>query len=224
MAKQTRLQFPDSTSVSAKVFDLIHADLWRPYMHKIHNNCNMFLTIVDDKSRATLVYLVFYKSHMLFLFQEFIYCVENQFSTTVKVVRTDNGTEFLNQKLTACFADKGIVHQTTCVYTSQQNELVERKHMSLLNIARAIRFQSSLPISFLGDCILTAAYLLNRTPSLLLNRLTPYEILFHTSPDFTLLRTFGCLCYATILPQSHDKFAPDKEYVTCLTLQLEGAC
>ncbi|XP_074328123.1 uncharacterized protein LOC141666036 [Apium graveolens] len=71
--------------------------------------------------------------------------------------------------MATCFAARGIVHQTTCVYTPQQNGLVERKHRTFLNIARALRFHSSLPISFWEDCLLTTSHIINRTPSLLLN-------------------------------------------------------
>lgn len=142
------------------------------------------------------------------LFTAFINFVKNQFSTTIKTVRSDNGSEFLNKTLAALFAAKGILHQTTCIYTPQQNGLVERKHRSLLNVARALRFHSSTPISFWGDCLLTAAYLLNRTPSPLLNGCTPYEILFKQPPDFNDLKVFGCLCYATVMPKPTDKFAP----------------
>lgn len=53
LAKQTRQSFPTSMSVSENLFDLVHADLWGPYRYKTHDNCQMFLTIVDEKSRAT---------------------------------------------------------------------------------------------------------------------------------------------------------------------------
>lgn len=144
----------------------------------------------------------------LLFFSTFINFVENQFSTTIKTVRSDNGSEFLNKALATMFAAKGILHQTTCVYTPQQNGLVERKHRSLLNVARALRFHSSTPIGFWGDCLLTAAYLMNRTPSPLLHGCTPYEIQFKSPPDFQDLKVFWCLCHATVMPRPTDKFVP----------------
>lgn len=114
----------------------------------------------------------------------------------------------MNHTLSTFFRSLGIIHQSSCIYAPQQNGLVERKHRHLLNCARALRFHVSLPLIFWGDCLLTAAYLLNRTPTPILGDHSPYEILFKTSPDYTQLRVFGCLCYAAVLPKSSDKFAP----------------
>lgn len=85
---------------------------------------------------------------------------------------------------------------------------MEQKNRTLLNVARALHFQSSIPISFWGDCLLTATYLFNRTPSALLNGMSPYQILFGKSPSYSHLKIFGCLCYATVVPHPTDKFAP----------------
>ena len=131
--------------------------------------------------------------------------VLTQFNCKIKTIRSDNGTEFY---LKDFFHSNGILHQLTCVDIPQQNAIVERKHQHLLNVARALRFQSQLPLCFGGDCILTAVYLINRLPSKSLGNKSPYELLFKSPPPYTHLKCFGCLCFISTLPHNRDKFAP----------------
>lgn len=128
LAKKTRQSFSTSLSTATYIFDLVHIDLWGPYRNKTHQTCSMFLMIVDDKSRVTRVYLLFDKTQVVKMFVDFIQYVETQFDVKIKAVRSDNGSEFPNKAMISCFAAKGIVHETTCVYTPEQNGLVERKH------------------------------------------------------------------------------------------------
>ncbi|XP_010412651.1 PREDICTED: uncharacterized protein LOC104698984 [Camelina sativa] len=129
---------------------------------------------------------------------------ERQFGKTVKTVRSDNGTEFMC--LASYFRENGIIHQTSCVGTPQQNGRVERKHLHILNVARALLFQASLPIKFWGEAVLTAAYLINQTPSSIQSGCSPYEILHKSKPDYDQLRVFGSACYVHRLTRDKDKF------------------
>lgn len=81
--------------------------------------------------------------------------VYTHFNTSVKIVRTNNDTEFFNIKMNDLVGSHRMIHQSSCINTPQQNGKVERKH-------RALRFQSSLPIHFWGERLLTASYIINR--------------------------------------------------------------
>lgn len=66
-AKQTWMSFPLSQSGSSSKFSLIHCDVWSPYKHYTHGKFNHFLTIVNDYSRCTWVFL-FMTNHRFIFF------------------------------------------------------------------------------------------------------------------------------------------------------------
>ena len=148
------------------------------------------------------------KSETFTCLANFCAMVKNQFNRTIKHLRTDNGQEFLSNNIQKKFHDHGILHERTCVDTPQQNGIAKRKHCHLFNVARCLRFQANLPISFWGECILTAPYLINHTPSPHLNHKSPYELLFQKQPSYSHLRVFGCLCYAQTTRKNCDKVSP----------------
>nr|XP_016461967.1 PREDICTED: uncharacterized protein LOC107785231 [Nicotiana tabacum] len=95
---------------------------------------------------------------------------------------------------------------SSCPYTPQQNDVVERKHRHILDVARDLRFQASIPIRYRGMCVQAAVYLINGLPSRVLNGKVPYEMLYQKKPTLGHIRVLGCLCYAKRLVKG-DKFA-----------------
>lgn len=114
----------------------------------------------------------------------------------------------LNYVLLSFFASQGTLHQFSCVDRPRQNSVVERKHQHFLNVARALFFQSRVPLCFWGDCVLTAIFLVNRTPMPLLSHASPYQVLFGQDFDYASLRVSGCLAYASTLSMHPTKFDP----------------
>lgn len=137
-----------SNNKASDIFDLIHCNLWGPYRTTALCGAHYFLTIVDDFSRGVWIYLLNDKTEVAQTLRNFLAMVQRQFGKLVKIIRSDNGTEFTC--LGAHLAENGIIHQTSCIETSQQNGRVERKHRHILNVGCALRFQANLPIEFWG--------------------------------------------------------------------------
>ncbi|KAL2925577.1 Retrovirus-related Pol polyprotein from transposon RE2 [Bienertia sinuspersici] len=206
LAKQHRLPFTPSSIKSDRIFQLLHIDIWGPYRVATHDGCKLFLTIVDDYSRFTWVHLLKFKSDAIPILQHFIAYVETQFQTLVLSVRTDNALELCEGDLKQFYLKKGIIHQTSCVNTPQQNGVVERKHKHLLETARALFFQSRVPTVYWGECVLCATHLINRIPLSPIKFLSPYQKLYGVVPDFTHLKVFGCLCFVSTSSVNRTKF------------------
>jgi len=97
---------------------MLHCDVWGSHKISIHLCLRFLLTIVDDFTQCTWVFLMQHESEVHHLFMNFVKFVQTQFHTTIKIVRSDNGTEFLS--LQPFFTLCGIKFQRTCVYTPQQ--------------------------------------------------------------------------------------------------------
>ncbi|KAM2129542.1 hypothetical protein ACFX1R_009206 [Malus domestica] len=205
LAKQHRLPFTVSSISSNQPFVLIHCDIWGPFKVASTSRAKYFLTIVDDYSRFTWIFLMQHKHDTQSLLKDFFSFVKTQFNTSIRNIRVDNGGEFFS--LRDFFKDHGVIYQHSCVYTPQQNGVVERKHRHILETARALRFQANLPLHFWGECVLTAVHLINRLPTPILSKQTPFERLYSKPPTFSHLRVFGCLAYATDVNVTH-KFSP----------------
>jgi len=122
----------------------------------------------------------------------------------VKIVRSDNGPEFTIPQF---YASKGILHQTSCVETPQQNARVERKHQSILNITRALLFQSHLPKSFWSYAAVHAVFIMNKVHTPILQNQSPYFLMHKIQPDLHQLKVFGSLPYASTLQAHRSKLA-----------------
>jgi len=119
----------------------------------------------------------------------------------------DNGKEFCWND----FYDKnGIIHQSCCNETPQQNSIVERKHQHILNVTRCIMFQSNLPNAYWSFVVLHSVYLINRLPSPVIHNKSPYELLYKCMLVLTDIKVFGCLCFASTLEQNRHKLDPRK--------------
>lgn len=207
-SKIHRLPFSDSMSHTLSLFDLVHCDLWGPFNLLDRSKCRYILTIVDDSSRATWLYLLQSKSDTFGALSSFISYVYTQFSCAIKVLRTDNGTKFCNKKCNNLFSRLGIVHQTSCIYTPQQNGIVERKHQHLVQVARSLVLTSGISKTYWGDAMLASAYIINRLPTKTLEWKSPCEVLLGNKPDISNLHSFGCLCFVRVSTLGLGKLEP----------------
>jgi len=136
--------------------------------------------------------------------KNFITLIENQYHITPKTVRSDNGPGFL---LNFFYASKGIFHHKSSVETPHQNGRVERKHQHILNVGRALLYQSKLLASYWSYALLHATFIINRVTSPTLHNKLPYQLLHNKVPDIDSLKVFGSLCYSTSLHSHRTKLA-----------------
>lgn len=219
MAKSHKLKFPLSITHASFPFQLVHADVWGPSPIPSFQGFRYYLLLIDDCTRYSWFFPLHYKSQVKTKLAEFKAFVCTQFQTSIQIIRSDNGGEFLNNYLLSLFLNAGLLHQTTCPYTPEQNGVVERKHRHLIETTVTLLHQLGLPFKLWLEALLTFVYLTNRLPQSTLNFQVPYKLLYHTSPDYYSLKVFGCACYPWLKP-----YTPHKLWAKSTTCVFLGYC
>nr|GEW48651.1 ribonuclease H-like domain-containing protein [Tanacetum cinerariifolium] len=162
--------------------------------------CPIYLTLkssmVDTLPLEVTPKVVFFlatKDETSPILKAFITGLENQLSLKVKVIKSDNGTEFKNSDLNQFCELKGIKREFSVPRTPQQNGIVEKKNRTLIEAARTMLADLLLPIPFWAGAVNTACYVHNRVLVTKPRNKTPYELLHGRTPIIGFMRPFGCL-------------------------------
>ncbi|GJU37189.1 retrovirus-related pol polyprotein from transposon TNT 1-94, partial [Tanacetum coccineum] len=127
---------------------------------------------------------------------------------TVRRIRTDNGTEFVNQTLREYYEKVGISHKTSVARSPQQNGVVERRNRTLIKAVRTMLIYAKVPLFLWAEAVATTCYTQNRSMIRLCHGKTPYELLHNKPPDLSYLHVFGALCYPTNDSKNLGKLQP----------------
>nr|GEU87946.1 hypothetical protein [Tanacetum cinerariifolium] len=126
----------------------LHMDLFGRTFVKSLNKKSYCLVVIDDYSRFTWVFFLATKDETSPILKTYITGLENQLSLKVKVIRSDNGTEFKNNDLNQLCWMNGIKREFSVPRTPQQNGIAERKNRTLIEAARTMLADSLLPFHF----------------------------------------------------------------------------
>lgn len=101
-----------------------------------------------------------------------------------------------------------ISHLTTPPHTPEHNGYSERRHRHIVETSLTLLSHTSLSLTFWPHTFATVVYLINRLPTTTLNLSSPYELIFHKSPNYSKIKAFGCLCYLWLHPYTSHKLNP----------------
>ena len=194
---------------SSALFDILHCNVWGPSRIPSISGHRYYSVFVDDYTCVSWVYLLCDCSEVVTTVTHFITKVVTQYSAMPKILRTDNALEFVQTSLRTFCADCGIIHQTTCPHTSQQNGIAEQKHHQLLGITRTLLIEMHVPSYLWSDALMTMTYLQNQLPCAPLGGAIPLHCLLPTSSIFSLPpRFFGYVAFIQDHSHSLSKIAP----------------
>ncbi|GJS06096.1 retrovirus-related pol polyprotein from transposon TNT 1-94 [Tanacetum coccineum] len=110
-------------------------------------------------------------------------------------IRTDNGTEFVNQTLREYYEKVGISHETSVARSPQQNGVVERRNHTLIEAARTMLIYAKALLFLWAKVVATSCYTQNCSIIRLRHGKTPYDLLHDKLIDLSFFHVFGTLCY-----------------------------
>lgn len=204
--KQHRESFPKQGANRAKVpGEVFHADLCGKMSVPSIGKSNYFLLLKDDFSRYCFVYFLKNKTEVLDKLMEF--CAEVQAcGFKIKRLRTDGGSEFCNEEVNQFLLKMCIKHDVTTPRAPEQNGFIERQNRTVVESAKAMIHQRGLPLHLWAEATNTAVYVKNRTPSVVLNGKTPYELWWNKKPSVGHLKIFGSDAFVHVPKEQRTKW------------------
>lgn len=207
MGKQTKQPFRKTDAKRAKeVLGLVHSDVCGPMSIPSMSGFRYFLTFIDDLTRKTFIYFLKNKSEVFEKFTVFKAFAENQCGKKIKILRTDNGTEYVNKRMDDLLKKCGIQHQLTVEYTPEQNGVAERANRTICDKARTMLKESALGKRFWAEAVHHAVYLKNKSPTIAVKNVTPDEKWSGSKSDLSMLKTFGCKAFMHIPDKKRTKW------------------
>ncbi|GJV06785.1 retrovirus-related pol polyprotein from transposon TNT 1-94 [Tanacetum coccineum] len=147
---------PKTINTIIEVLHTLHMDLYGPLRVQGIIRKKYILVIVDDYSRFTWVKFLRTKDETPAFVINLLKQLQVGLNKTVRFVRTDNGTEFVNKALTDYYESVGITHEKTVLRTPQQNGVVKRRNRTLVEAAWTMLIFSKALLFLWAEVVATA--------------------------------------------------------------------
>ncbi|GJP59708.1 hypothetical protein CLOP_g15083 [Closterium sp. NIES-67] len=193
--KFSKFPFNSATGPAKTPLALVHMDVVGPTRAPSLSGSRYFLTIVDDHTRAVWVYPLKSKGEVAAaVLKEWMPRAQRECGYKVKVIRSDNGGEFIGADFEGELKRKGIQHQLTVPYNPQQNGVAERFNRTLQEGARTLLGRAGLPDPFWVSALRQVALVKNRVLATVGDKeWIPYTKWYGSAPAVNMLRAFGCM-------------------------------
>lgn len=203
--KLARGPFPSSNSKTTAILQLIHSDISGMMLVNSLGGYLYYLTFTDDHSCKTWIYFLKKKDEVFSWFRRFKALIENQSEKKIKVLRTDNGTDYKSNEFQCYCREVGIKRESTTLHTPEQNGVAEWKNCSIVEVVCAMLHDQGLPKFLWVEAGNTTVYVQNRCSHQALDSKTLDEIFTGKKPDVSHFRIFGSPVYFHVLKEKRSK-------------------
>jgi transposase InsO family protein len=196
-----------SSKTKYPILGKIYSDICGPFNKSVGGGKEYLLVFIDAKTRFSWIYLLKHKSETFSKFLEFKAMVEKESNRKILILHSDKGGEYNSTEFKTYLRQEGIKQEFTCAGTPQQNGVLERFNQTIVEMMRCMISLANLTGGFWGEAAYCANYIIVRCPtSGLEGDVTPYQEWYHSVPNVSHLRIFGCQSHVHI----QDKYRKNK--------------
>jgi transposase InsO family protein len=195
--KLPRPPFPNSTRPASRVLERIHLDTVGELPVRALTGEKYWVTVLDEASHCVAAIPVKSKAEIPRKLKELLMYWQRRLKLQIKFIRSDRGTEFINQEFRSFCLAQGIEMETSAPGTPQQNGAAERMNRTLKERVRTLLAAAQAKQSLWKEALQAAVILCNIVPAS--NRsVTPYEAFLGIKPTAGALRTWGCKAFVLL--------------------------
>lgn len=203
--KEHRLSFEHRKEKSSKCGEIIHTDVCGPIEQTSLNGSRYFLLFKDDYSHFRFIYFLKQKSEVVEKCRYFVKLAEKECGHPIRIIQSDNGTEYINDEMKKFLDENGIRHRRTVPYTPEQNGSAEREMRTIMEAARTMIHDKDLSPKLWAEAVNCAVFVLNRSGTSTVKGSTPFELWYGQKADIQHFRTFGTQVFVHIPKQQRRK-------------------
>jgi transposase InsO family protein len=206
--KNIKNPFSKKDSKAEGVLELIHSDVCGPMPSSSISGYVYYVFFIDDYSCKTWVYFLKSKDEVFSKFKEFKALIENLSERKIKILRSDNGGEYISKEFVNFCKDVGIKRELTIPYNPQQNGVVERKNRTIMEAVKTMIHDQDLPMCLWAEAAKTTVYVQNRLSHSALRFKTLEEMFSGKKPEVSHLKIFVCPVFVHIPKEKRNKLNP----------------
>jgi hypothetical protein len=183
--------FPQKSETKyTEVGELVVTDIWGKAQTRALQGSEYFVVFIDVYLRLVRIYFLKSNKEVRERFEDYKAFVHNQTGKTIKRLRSDNGSEYINKELRGYAESKGIFFEQTAPHSSSQNRIAERFNRAIMNLVRTGLRKHSLPNYLWQEGAADMTYVRKRLPTRATGR-TPYKMFYKKKAPLKHMEEFG---------------------------------
>ena len=211
--KQHHRPITGTMTPATELLQIIHSDVCGPLKTPTPEGYKYFVSMIDDYSKMSAVTLIKQKSDVAQAVADFINMAQTQLSKHARKFHSDNGGEYMSDKLQAAFKKFGIIHTKSAPGTPQQNSVAERFNRTIIEMATCLMRERGVERRLLGLCRALCQPHPQSSSMQRCRRQSPFRSLVQQISEPRHHRTFGCKALNLVTKGNRASLTPTRQSV-----------